>query len=323
MNFGNYLSRGTTVPKSNGFTSTGVFNTGISNPTSINTSNASPIKRVLAYVFAIIIVIFVILLFVHWFIRPIFKLHPGGSGIIPVPGGDDGVLFWNKGTSAQLPNSVIPIQGMSFGYSIILDMFITNPLQFSQHPRLLFSRGAMIKATPSGDLLLGILDNYNLAVGLMPDTNDMIVSVLNKDNNMENVIISNITVQEPFRLGIIVMEQALEVYINGHLYKTRAFQSPPKSVLGDIYPAAGIESNIAKIRNLKLWSRILTSSEIRESTPALASPSDFGITSMPTTSTGCMSQAFDSLLGEADAIQSKVQSKVQSVVDKVNTYTAK
>lgn len=319
MNFGNYLSRGTNVPKPNGFTSTGVYNMGASNPTA---SNASPIKRVLAYVFAIAIVIFVILLFVHWFIRPIFRLHPGGSGIIPVPGGDDGTLFWNKGTSGQLPNSTLPIQGMSFGYSMIMDMFIVNPLQFSQHPRLLFSRGATIKATPSGDLLLGILDNYNLAVGLMPDTNDMIVSVLNKDNNMENVIVSNVAVQEPFRLGIVVMEQALEVYINGRLYKTRAFQSPPKSVTGDVYPAAGIESNIAKIRNLKLWSRLLTSSEIRESTPSLSTASDFGITSMPTTSTGCAAKLFDSMMGEADAIQSKVQSTVQSVTDKVNTYTA-
>ena len=291
MNFGSYLTRGNSLPKANGFTTTGVYNTGAT----ATSGSSSPVKRVMAYAFAIMIVIFVILLFIHWFIRPIFKLHPGGSGIIPVPGGDDGVLFWKKGNTGQILNSSLPIQSMSFGYSMIMDMFIVNPLQFSKHPRVLFSRGATMKETPSGDLLLGVLDNYNLAIALLPDTNDMIVSVLNKDNNMENVIISNVSVQEPFRLGIVVMEQALEVYMNGHLLKTRTFDSPPKSVLGDIYPAAGTEANIAKIRNLKIWSRILTTSEIRESKPALTTAKDFDAGPMATTSTSCAPQDTGSL----------------------------
>lgn len=308
MNFGNYLSRGPSVPKANGFTSTGVFNTAAST----NSNSSSPIKRIMAYVLAIVIVIFIILLFVHWFIRPIFKLHPGGSGIIPVPGGDDGVLFWKNGNTGQLINSTLPIQSISAGYSMIMDMFIVNPLQFSKHPRVLFSRGATVKAAPSGDLLLGVLDNYNLAVALLPDTNDMLVSVLNKDNNMENVLVSNVTIQEPFRLGIVVMDQALEVYINGHLLKTRAFSAPPKSVVGDIYPAAGIEANIVKVRNLKIWTRILTTSEIRESTPSLATADDFGAGPMAS-STSCAPQNMDSLLQ---------MSGVNNVLDQINTAMA-
>uniref|UniRef100_A0A6C0KVJ7 Uncharacterized protein n=1 Tax=viral metagenome TaxID=1070528 RepID=A0A6C0KVJ7_9ZZZZ len=291
MNFGSYLTRGNSLPKANGFTSTGVFNTG----STINDNSSSPIKRVMAYVLGIVIIIFIILLFVHWFIRPIFKLHPGGSGIIPVPGGDDGVLFWKNGNTGQIMNSALPIQSISAGYSMIMDMFIVNPLQFSKHPRILFSRGATVKAVPSGDLLLGVLDNYNLAVALLPDTNDMIVSVLNKDNNMENVIVSNAPVQEAFRLGIVVMDQALEVYMNGHLLKTRAFDSPPKAVTGDIYPASGIEANIAKIRNLKIWSRILPTPEIRESTPAPATGKDFDAGAMPS-STSCAPQEVDSMI---------------------------
>lgn len=291
MNFGNYLSRGPSVPKANGYTSTGVFNTSVTS----NTGDSSPIKRIMAYVLGIMIIIFIILLFVHWFIRPIFRLHPGGSGIIPVPGGDDGVLFWKNGNTGRILNSTVPIQALSAGYTMIMDMFIVNPLQFSKHPRVLFSRGAKVKATPTGDLLLGVLDNYNLVVALLPDTNDMIVSVLNKDNNMENVIVSNAPVQEAFRLGIVVMDQALEVYMNGHLLKTRAFDSPPKSVTGDIYPASGIEANIAKIRNLKIWSRVLSTPEIREATPAPATGKDFDAGAMPS-STSCAPQDMDSLL---------------------------
>ena len=308
MNFGSYLTRGNTLPKANGFTSTGVFNTSITS----NTGESSPIKRVMAYTLAIIIVVFIILLFVHWFIYPIFRLHPGGSGIIPVPGGDDGVLFWKNGNTGKIPNSALPIQTISAGYTMIMDMFIVNPLQFSKHPRLLFSRGAMVKARPSGDLLLGVLDNYNLAVALLPDTNDMIVSVLNKDNNMENVIVSNAPIQEAFRLGIVVMDQALEVYINGHLLKTRAFDSPPKSVTGDVYPASGIEANIAKIRNFKVWARVLPTPEIREATPAPATGKDFDAGAMPS-STSCAPQDMDSLLQMTGA---------DKILDRVNTAMA-
>ena len=55
---------------------------------------------------------------------------------------------------------------------------------------------------------------------------------------MENIVVPNVPVQQPFRLSMVVMEQALEVYINGKLIKTRAFSAPPKDVKGDIYPAS-------------------------------------------------------------------------------------
>jgi hypothetical protein len=254
------------------------------------TNSSSPIKQIISYALAILIVVFIILLMVHFFIRPIFQLRPGGPGIIPVPGGDDGKLFWDKGSSLQIPNAALPIQSVSMNYSINLDVFIQNPFQFSHHVRVIFSRGATRRQTPSGDTMLGTLDNYNLAVGLLPDTSDLLVSVLNKDNNMENVIIPNIPVQEPFRLSMIVLEHALEVYMNGHLVKTRTFDAVPKTVTGDIFPASGEEISIAKLRNLKIWSRILTTGEVRDATPALADAKTFGATPIPS-STSCPSQA--------------------------------
>jgi hypothetical protein len=262
------------------------------NQSTTNAGEPSTLNRVLAYGLTILLVIFVILLFVHFFIRPIFQMYPGGPGIIPVPGGDDGVLFWNKGTSGQIQNKDLPIADQYFNYSVQMDMFIQNPVQFSKNVRVLFSRGATQRQSPSGDSILGVLDNYNLVAGLLPDTSDLIVSILNVENNMENVIIPNIPVQEPFRLHIVVMEQALEVYLNGHLMKTRKFDAPPKHVAGDIYPAMNVEANIAKIRNLKIWSRIITTGEVRESKPSLLSAKDFDVTPIPS-STSCNIKGFD------------------------------
>jgi hypothetical protein len=251
----------------------------------IGAGERSSIARILAYLLAIVVVILVILLFINFFITPIFKLKPGGPGIIPVPGFDDGVLFWNTTNAGMIKNKDLPIAAQSFGYTINLDVFIQNPLQFSTAPRVFFSRGATTKAKPSGDTMLSVLENYNIAAALLPDTTDLIVSVLNTSNNMENVIISNINVQEPFRLTMVVMEQALEVYINGNLMKTRMFSAVPKNVNGDIYPSTGTEINVVKVRNLKIWSRILSIGEIQQATPALSSASNFGANAIPSSST--------------------------------------
>ncbi len=251
---------------------------------------SSSISRIIAYLLAIVVVILVILLFINFFITPIFRLRPGAPGMIPIPGFDDGKLFWNKTTASQILNKDLPISSQSYNYTINLDVFIENPLQFSKYPRIFFSRGAERKDKPMGDTLLGILDNYNLVAALLPDTNDVIVSVLNKDNNMENIIVPNALTQEPFRLTMVVMEQVLEVYVNGQLVKTRHFDAVPKDVKGDIYPASGIESNVTKVRNLKIWGRILNTAEIREATPPLSSAKDFGAGAM-TSSTSCATQA--------------------------------
>lgn len=241
-------------------------------------------KQGLSYLFGIAIVIFIIMLFIHFFITPVFSLQPGAPGIITLPGLDKGVLFWNKSSPEMIPNNLLPIQNMDFGYSFIMDIFIVNPhVHFSTHPRILFRRGGTLRDTPSGTTLAGIIDNYNIVGALLPDTNDLLISVLNASNNTENVIIPNIPVQEPFRLGVILMNQAMEVYINGHLMKTRAFTVPPKSVKGDFYPLRNAESSMAKLRNFKVWPSILTSPEIRYAKPDMPNGIEFG-GAMPQTS---------------------------------------
>ena len=267
----------------------------------------SSITRILAYLLSIIIIILVILLFINYFITPIFKLRPGGPGYIPVPGFDDGKLYWNKTSAGHILNKDLPIAAQSYGYSLNLDVFVENPLQFSTTPRVFFSRGAVAKEHFAGDTIMGIYDNYNLVAALLPDTNDLIVSVLNKDNNMENVLVSNIPIQQPFRLSIVVMEKALEVYINGQLTKTRNFLAPPKDVKGDIYPSTGIEINVVKVRNLKIWSRILSVPEIREATPPLSTPKNFGALPMPA-STSC----------SASSLTGDVSTNIQKGMDRLS-----
>lgn len=293
--------------------------TGFNNTPNVGAGERSSIGRILAYVLAIVIVVLVILLFINFFITPIFRLQPGGPGIIPIPGFDDGKLFWNKTSPGMLKNTDLPIASQAFDYTVNLDVFIQNPLQFSVAPRVFFSRGAQMTQKPSGDTMLSVLENYNLAAALLPDTNDLIVSVLNVNNNMENIVVSNVPIQEPFRLTMVVMQQGLEVYINGNLMKTRMFSAVPKNVTGDIYPSTGIEINVTKVRNLKIWSRILSTNEIKQSTPSLGTSSDFGAASIPS-STSCLSSSGTNLTSKTQNILNRYSKlSVDTVSDEASS----
>lgn len=260
--------------------------------TGMSTGWGTSLKRIGAYLLAIAVVILILLLFIHFFVRPVFRWKPGAPGWIPVPGWDDGVLFWSKGSTGAIPAAQLPIQNQSFDYTVQVDLFLQNPLQFATHPRVLLTRGGIRKSPPSGETLLGVLQQYNFAVALKPDTNDMIVSVLNKDNHMETAILPNVPVQEPFRLTIVVMEKAMEVYLNGHLLRTTTFQAPPRDVKGGITPAEGVEANIVRYRNLKVWSRVLTTPEIRDASPSLSTAKDMGAGPIPSSSS-CASDTSD------------------------------
>lgn len=264
----------------------GIFSTFQSNRANSSNSTVSTIGSVAAYIFAVLVILLFILVIVHFFLTPIFQMHPGGPGIIPIPGGDDGVIFWKDGMHPQLLEKDLPIQGQSSGYSLILDMFIQNPLEFSNQYRILFSRGAVRKETPTGsDTFLGIMDTYNLVVALKPDTNDLVVSVMSAGTSgtksEENVVLSNVPVQQSFRLGIIVMDKALEVYLNGNLVKTRKYDYTLQSVVGPIDAVNDAQSKMVLYPLLKIWKRVLSTSEMRYATPTFQAITPPGALTMP------------------------------------------
>ena len=244
-------------------------------------STPSTLLHIVSYFLVIVIILVIILLIIHNFITPIFQFIPGTPCIIPI-GMDDGVLFWNKASTKVIEDKDLPIFNSSSNYTLNIDMFIENPIQFSKNPRIIFTRGGNALASPlSGDTLLSVLSTYNLAVALAPNTTDLIVSVLNTSNISQNIILYNVPVQMPFRLGIAVMDKALEVYLNNKLVKTKSLASPPMSVRGDIIPS----STLVKLRNLKIWNRILTTSEIIHASPNIASQTDFGAGQIPSSTT--------------------------------------
>jgi len=261
------------------------------------TGTIAGLQKLGAYFIGIVIILVIISIFIHFFITPIYSLRPGDPGIITIPLADNGVLFWD-GANKQYPsptsngniikNADLPIASTYYNFTFIMDMFIFNPTNFSSantnNLRLIVSRGATVRSSlNTGNTMLSILSNYNFAIAMQPNTTDLIISVLNAYNHSEDIIVENAPVQKAFRIGVIVMDNIMEVYINGKLVKTRKFETSLMSVTGDIMYSS---LNTVYARNLKIWNQVLYSNQVFHATPAMSKDSDFPSSPM-TSSSGC------------------------------------
>jgi hypothetical protein len=92
--------------------------------------------------------------------------------------------------------------------------------------------------------------------------------------------------------------------------RTRRFHAAPLDIKGDIVPTPGL----ATLRQLKLWGRILSASEIREATPALTTANDFNLGPIPssTSCTASLSDASTSTMDAAAAAAASASSRLSS-----------
>jgi hypothetical protein len=276
--------------------------------TNIGTGTGAPPKMsilvsVASYVFAIAIILGILLLFVHFTIRPIFQFTPGGQGIIPVPGFKDSHVYWKKPKEVAILKETamgtaqLPVQNWSF----TLDIFIKNPTTHHASNIPVFMREELLATNSQSP-------KSNAHVYLVPGTNDLIVGVTNTANNQEDVVLSNVPVQTPFRVGVVIMDVAMEVYVNGRLMKTRTFDAPPGRFLGQFVPPQGAFADLVKVRNLQVWPRLASASEIRYAKPPLMSAAEFNTDKMDSASSSCM----QSLEKEARADLSSLSSSTAS-----------
>jgi hypothetical protein len=247
--------------------STQVSNT--NEPTWIVTKESA--LQYVGYLVAIVIVLLAILLFVHFLITPIFQFTPGGPGVIPIPGTNDATVYWKTyPIDPELKNTVLGSQ--SANWSMTLDILIEEPFvppPASKQTRVFLERSMGTQA-----------DSYNLRFALVSNTTDLRISTLNSSNSEEYIDITNTPVQTPFRVGVVLLDRVMEVYVNGRLYKTLTLSDPVKSEGGGFKGPQGDMATMAKVKNLILWKRPITPSEMRYARPSLASASEFNPTQM-------------------------------------------
>ena len=292
---------------------------------------------IIGYILGIFLIIMVILVIINYTITPIFRLYPGGPGYIPVPGGDTSQLYWKTTKdTAPMSDASSNVVGIASQWSFAIDIDIKNPMHVSQSPRVLFHRSNSATFDPSGTAnaapsptpttLKALLGNYNVAIALLPDTTDLVVSVLNSSTGMENVILQNVPVQTPFRVGVILSDTAMEVYLNGMLQRTRTFESgtTPFNATGIFFPPQGINAETARVANLHLWNSSISANQMRYASPALMTVKPSEKTDIPTSSCGSGSgsgseQAIDTSLSSwSSTFQTNLGSLSSSIQSSVN-----
>jgi hypothetical protein len=256
-------------------------------------------KSGIAYVAAILFILLGILLLVHYTLYPIFQFQPGGKGLIPIPGFKDNKTFWPPASSQAAPiqdiSDIVVFSNsnrVSSNWAFTLDICIVCPMASilttpeSSAPitpnsvrktayRLIFNRGGTYPAQTTGDMITGVVTGYNVAIALVPDTTDLIVSVLDSNGNPVNATIYNAPVQAPFRIGVVLMDMAFEVYLNGKLVQTMVLSRGINSNIGFFQgPQKGTTSttdmmDIVRVGNLNVWSRTAQPAEIRYAQPTL------------------------------------------------------
>jgi hypothetical protein len=253
-----------------------------------NASTESTTSKVATYVLYIggfLVLTLILLVIVHYTIKPIFRFKPGDPGVIGVPGTNPtSEVYWtNTVETLDLTNPRSFIYDMPYNYSFGIDILVTEPtVGLGQRPRILLYRANNpITSTDFDDrstiqTLFTSTNNFNFIVYLDGSTNDLNISTATfKEvtqgtttqtlSSIETVTIPNIPVNKSIRLTVGLAEQFMEVYVNGYLVKSRTYQAgyTLPTVKGKyIYPTP-LSASPAKVKNLTLWNQILPASFYR------------------------------------------------------------
>jgi len=246
------------------------------------------------YMVATLLALFIILLIVHYTIYPIFQLQAGGPGFIRIPFMQSQQVFWDKGSFEDISsNCKVNQSNQAFNWSMSLDISIKNPVLTVQDTelktlfRLLFNRGGEVKANPTfGDGSISDIftdtNPYNLAIGLLRDTNDLYISTnttTGTTTTEQGILLPNVPTQTPFRIGVVVMPTYLEVYFNGKLSKTLKLAGQITSIPSDRPPLlmqalkGNTTNQIARLGNLITWNQAVSPSVMKYASPPLMDPS--------------------------------------------------
>jgi hypothetical protein len=260
-------------------------------------TNTMTWNSIIGYSIAILLIVLVLLLFINYTITPIFQLMPGGPGFIPVPFANTSESYWKPETKPYtVPDiTTTKVDKMAGGWAMSLDICIMDVSQRTSIKnqngfRLIFNRGGSLPESANirnDGSISSVIKGYNIIIGLLKDTNDLIVSMRNDKQNPENIILTNVPTQTPFRLGVNIMDSAFEVYMNGKLAKIRSMassiplfasaQTPPlfqgpgqfDAKYNTTQSQASALTKMVRVGNLILWNHQVLPSVMKNATPAL------------------------------------------------------
>lgn len=241
-------------------------------------STNSNVAKYVLYIGGFLVLTLILLIIVHYTIKPIFRFKPGDPGVIGVPGTNPtSEVYWDKtADTINLSNPRSFIYDMPYNYSFAIDILVNDPtVGIGKKPRILLYRAnnAISSATFTESSTINSFfssnNNFNFIVYLDGNTNDLNVSTATYKTvqegstvrtlpSIETVTIPNIPVNKSIRLAVGLAQQFMEVYVNGYLVKSRTYQAGynlPSLKGQKIFPSP-LSVTPVKVKNLTLWNQI-------------------------------------------------------------------
>lgn len=116
----------------------------------------------------------------------------------------------------------------------------------------------------------GLPSRMNPGIFVDPNINDIIVFVDTMNGATpyrESVRIVDVPLDIPFRLGVVVNGQVLEVYLNCKLEVTKVLAGVPREIENEWYGISGRANAQAQIQHMMLWTFPLAAEEVRSLCP--------------------------------------------------------
>jgi hypothetical protein len=175
-------------------------------------------------------------------------------------------------------------------YSVQFDGIIYNTRNYTTTDgpyRHILHRGSkeLLATTPNGIPLsgcapagvgelppFGLPARMNPGIFVDPNINDIIVFVDTMNGATpyrESVRIVDVPLDTPFRLGVVINGQVLEIYLNCRLEVTKVLSGVPREIENEWYGISGRANAQAQIQNLMIWTAALAAEDIRPLCPEL------------------------------------------------------
>lgn len=248
-----------------------------------STMGKTILKWVLYSSFAAL-VLFLILLTVHYTIYPILSFSPNDNGLIRVPTLSDKQVQFDKSPAGNDASSNF-VKVLPCGYSISMDLYLTGAFAQQTTPRVILYSSAAAVTTSTSNVITNF-PNTNLIMWLNPDLNDLYVSAVTKDPSGTAVpalettaAITNVPLRTPFRITYVYNSDFIEVYMNGSLQSFLPFKNKPIGLSASNPFWFGHVSSQAscKVGNVYYWNRILTANEVKAYGAPVSTVKFFGV----------------------------------------------
>lgn len=264
------------------------FNWFSSSTGSTTTSTSTGGSSLLSYGYLLVIllfVVFILLIFVHYAITPIFSFSSGDGGLLPLSLGNQDYQITFTGDPASAGEKSKFTNILSCGFTLQMDLYVNRNLELSEMERVITYRASRPVGTSlvKSRSLIANFPESNLLIYLQKDTNDLVVSAVTQPSNPDSAVknvesvptVLNVPLRKPFRLTVVLLPQLLEVYINGRFRGSRVLKDQPINTPNQFFGTPDAFSRTVKFRNLCYWSRPLLAREIVDAGPALSSDADF------------------------------------------------